>query len=70
MPIKLLDPATLRTVSNYAKRVNRTPSHIYQLGKDKAIEFCYIDGVPFVDIGIYPYLPESEKKKRKPLLED
>lgn len=40
----------LKTVSNYAKIINRSVVWVYELGRRESIEIIEIDGVKFVKI--------------------
>lgn len=42
----------LRTVGNYAKRVKRNRSRIYQLINESKLETVKIDGVTFVKVDV------------------
>lgn len=45
-----VETENLKTVGNYAKKVKRNRSRIYQLINDKRIDVVTIDGVKFVKI--------------------
>ena len=45
-----VNPNELCTIANYAKRIGKSVTWVYQLGRLKEIEIVEIDGVKFVKI--------------------
>jgi hypothetical protein len=47
----------LRTIKNYAKKLDVTPAYIYKLIKENRMVAVIIDGVFFIDSTKYPSIP-------------
>lgn len=45
-----VDRTKLRTVANYAKENNITPTRVYQLAKENKVNMIELDGVKFIYI--------------------
>jgi hypothetical protein len=44
----IIDTSKLKTIANYAKAINRTPTHIMWLIKHKGLQSVLIDGKRFI----------------------
>ena len=49
----------LRTIKNYAKKLDVTPAYIYKLIKENRMVAVIIDGVFFIDTNKYPSIPSK-----------
>jgi len=45
-----VDRTKLLTVNSYAKRIDKTVQHVYNLIKDKKVKSVIIDGVKFIEV--------------------
>lgn len=52
----------LMTVKNYARREGVTPAYIYKLIKQSRMESLSIDGVQFIEVNKFPYLPVPNRR--------
>lgn len=49
----------LKTIKNYANLRHFTSSYIYKLIKEGKMEPVIIDDVKFIDIAVYPIIPNK-----------
>jgi len=59
----MLNERWLKTVKNFAKGHDVTPSYIYKLVKEHRMQLVMIDGVKFVDTKEYPSIPVANRRK-------
>lgn len=53
----------LKTIKNFAREEDVTPSYIYKLIKEFKMESISIDGVQFIDTVKYPTIPATIKRR-------
>ena len=63
MKAKNIDINTLQTVKNYAVGQGVTPGYIYKLERAGTMETFIIDGMKFIQIDKYPYIPVANRRK-------
>ena len=52
----------LMTIKNYALKEGVTPAYIYKLIKKGTMESFAIDGVQFIEVDKFPYLPVVNRR--------
>ena len=58
-----LNLKSLKTVKNFAKGEDVTPSYIYKLVREGKMKLTMVDGVKFVDTSMYSTIPVANRRK-------
>lgn len=57
-----IELTNLMTIKNYAKREGVTPAYIYKLIKQDRMASLSIDGIQFIEINKFPYIPVTNRR--------
>lgn len=57
-----IDVSRLMTVKNFATKEGKTKAYIYKLIKEGRMNAFIIDGVFFIDIIKFPFIPVTSKR--------
>lgn len=62
MKDKKIDIENLMTIKNYASKEGVTASYIYKLIKQARMESYSIDGIQFIEVNRFPFLPVANRR--------